>query len=154
MNLLTHPLPLIRASILIAMGLALGSPVQAQSAPPADGKMTMDGKAMEAHRVVTEPEQTMMQRRQAMMIEMKGEDIELAAQVAQMNGAQAEQKIDLMAAIITRMVQQRTAMNARMETMQGEMKMPMMPSDKEPMSSQPMMKGMDGNTTEAPKGQK
>lgn len=153
----------IHSGLALVLALALWSPVQAQSAGPAEGKtmtenkMTENQPAMsERRQAMSERRQAMMERRQAMMAEIKAQDAELAAQVAQMNSAPPDKKLDLLAAIVTRLVEQRTAMNARMEKMQGEMRMPMMehrPMGMEPTPSQPMMKGMDEKSGDTPKAQ-
>jgi len=90
--------------------------------------------------------QEMMQQRQKMMEDMKAQDAELTEQVATMNRAPENQKLGLMAAVLTRMVEQRTAMNAQMEKMQARMMQHMMEHmqmGKESMAQCPMMKGMN-----------
>ncbi len=53
--------------------------------------------------------------------EMKAQDAQLAAEVARMNGAPEDKKVGIMADIITKLVEQRAAMNARMEQAHGHM---------------------------------
>jgi hypothetical protein len=80
-----------------------------------------------------------------MMAEMKAQDAELTAQVAEMNSASADKKVDLIAAILTDLVEGRTAMHARMVNMQEEMMphmMQHMQMGQESMANCPMMKGM------------
>lgn len=137
-----YPNPAIRSGLMMALALALWSPVQAQSAAPADGKMMKDSKMMEPHPAMTESRPAMMQRHEAMMAELKAQDAALTAQVAAMNSAPKDQKLDLLAAIVTRLVEQRAAMNARMGMMRGEM-MQHMEMGKESMPEHPMMKGME-----------
>jgi len=130
---------LIRSSLALALALAIWSPLQAQSAEPAQGTKMTDAKMMECC-------QAMKDQKQKMMAEMKAQDAELAAQVAKMNIASENEKMGLMAAIITRMVEQRTAMNTCMEKMQEAMMkhtMQHMQMGKESMSQCPMMKGME-----------
>jgi len=89
--------------------------------------------------------QTMKEQKEKLMADMKAQDAELAGEVATMNSAAEDKKLGLMAAIVTHMVEQRTAMNARMEKMQGEMMnhmMQHMQMGKESMSQCPMMKDM------------
>jgi hypothetical protein len=124
----------IRTGLALAMTLAVWSPALAQSAEPAK-KMTLAGKKMDHA-------QMMMDRCQGMMAEMKIQDAELTAQVARMNSASKESKVDLMAEIITKMVQQRTAMDAQMTQMQMEM-MKQMQMGMGSKPHHPMMKGMD-----------
>ena len=64
-----------------------------------------------------------------------------------MNSAPENKKLGLMATVVTHMVEQRTAMNARMEKMHEGMMQHMMQhmqKGKESMSQCPMMKGMKG----------
>ena len=139
----THTNLIIRSGLILALALVIWSPVQAESAAPADGKMMKDDKTMEPH-------QAMKQRHEAMMAEVKAQDAELAAQVANMNSAPADKKLDLLAAIVTRLVEQRAAMNARMETMRGDM-MQHKEMGKDSMSEHPMMKGMEEKPEDAKK---
>ena len=88
----------------------------------------------------------MAKMKKKMMADMKAQDAELTAQVAKMNKAQKNEKVMLMAAVLTSMVEHRTAMHARMEKMQGEMMQHMMQHiqmGKETMMKCPMMQGMD-----------
>ncbi len=135
-----------RSGFALALSLAIWFPVLARSAEPA-GEMNMaEPKEMKCC-------QEMKDQRQKMMAEMKAQDAELAAQVAEMNRAPADKKLDLVAAIVTRLVEQRAAMNARMEKMHGEM-MKHMPMGGEAPSQHPMMRGMDEKPADAQTGQK
>jgi hypothetical protein len=130
----------IRSSLALALALAIWSPGQSQSAEPAEGKMMMKGKMM-THC------QEMKEQKQKMMEDMKAQDTELTEQVARMNSAPENKKVDLIAAIVTRMAEQRIAMNARMAKMQDEMMKHMMEHmqmGKESLSQCPVMKGMKG----------
>ena len=89
----------------------------------------------------------MQEHCKAMMAEMKTQDAELTAQVARMNSAAKESKLDLMAEIITKMTEQRTAMNAHMGKMHMEM-MKHMEMCKGSMSHHPMMKDKDKKSDE------
>ena len=91
--------------------------------------------------------QEMKEQKQKMMEDMKAQDAELTGQVAQMNSAPEDKKLGLIASVVTRMVEQRTAMDERMAKMQEEMMKHMMEHmqmGKESMSKCPMMKGMKG----------
>jgi hypothetical protein len=77
-----------------------------------------------------------------MMAEMKAQDDQLAGQIAEMNSAPPDKRMDLMAAVLTRMAAQRTTAYLRMENMQGEM-MQLRQMGKEPISPDSMMKGMN-----------
>ena len=129
----THTNLLIRSSLALALALAIWSPVQAQ---PAEGMM--EGKMMERC-------QEMKEQKQKMMADMKAQDAELTEQLAKMNSAPEDKKMGLMAAVLTHMVEQRTAMHARKAKMEEEMMQHMMQHmqmGKESMSQCPMMKGM------------
>jgi hypothetical protein len=87
----------------------------------------------------------MQEQRAKMMVDMKAQDAQLAGQIYEMNHASADKKLDLMAAIVTRMAAQRTDMNARMETMHEAM-VKNTQMDQDNMSSDPMMQGIDTNS--------
>ena len=130
----------ICSSLALALALAIWSPVPARSAEPAAGKMMMDDKMMERC-------QAMKEQKQKMMEDMKAQDTELTEQVAKMNSAPVDKKMSLMATVVTRMVEQQTAMDARKAKMEEEMMQHMMQHmqmGKESMSQCPMMKGMKG----------
>ena len=89
--------------------------------------------------------QEMKEQKQKMKEDMKAQDAELAEQIAEMNRAPEDKKMGLMAAVLTRMVEQRIAMDARKAKMEEEMMQHMMQHmqmGKESMSQCPMMKGM------------
>jgi hypothetical protein len=137
---------LVRSLIALTLALAIWSPVQMQAADPAAGKMMTEGKMKECC-------QAMKAQREKLMAEMKAEDAELAVQVTAMNSAPDDKKLTLLAAIVTHMVEQRSAMNARMEKMQGQMMghmMQHMQMGKESMSQCPMMEGMKNMDEKSP----
>ena len=105
------------SGVALALGLVGAFPVQSQATEPMRGGMMMDGPK-------SEMQQAMQQRHQALMAEMKVQDDELTALVAKMNAAAKDKKVDLLASIVTRMVEQRASMNQRMMKMHGEMMMP------------------------------
>ena len=99
--------------------------------------------------------QAMKEQKETMAADMKARDAELTAQVVKMNRAPEDNKLDLTAAAVTQMVEQRTAMNARMAKMQDEMMKHMMQHmqmGKASMAQCPMMKGMDDKSADAHKG--
>jgi flagellar biosynthesis protein FliP len=131
---------LIHFTLALALTMIIWSPLQSQATEPVKGKSTTDSKMMEGC-------QEMMKKKQEMMAEMKAQDVELTAQVEMMNSAPGDKKLDLAAAVVTRMVEQRTAMHARKSEMQEEMMTHMMrhmQMGKESMSKCPMIKGMGG----------
>ncbi len=135
----THPNLLIHSSLILAVALAIWLPLQAHSAEPASGKVMMEGKMMERC-------QEMMEQKQKMREDLKSQDAELTAQVAVMNSATDDKKMGLMAAVVTKMVEQRSTMDARKAKMEEEMRQHMrqhMQMGKESMSKCPMMQDMD-----------
>lgn len=91
--------------------------------------------------------QKMKEKKQEMMADMKAQDAKLIEAVARMNSAPEDQKMTLMAALITSLVEQRSAMHTRTAKMQEEMMTHMMEHmqmGKESMAQCPMMKGMKG----------
>jgi hypothetical protein len=131
---------IIRSTLVLAWALALviWSPLQSQSAEPVAGTNMTEAQMMERC-------QDMKDMKEKMKAEMKAQDAELTAHVAEMNSATADKKLDLIAAVVTHMVEQRIAMHARMEKMQGEMMQHMMQHmqmGKDSMAKCPMMKGM------------
>ena len=146
----TNTNPLIRSSLALALALAIWSPLQTRAVEPADGKCMTEGKMMECCK-------EMKEQKEHMMAECKAQDAELSAQVAQMNSAPEDKKVDLIAAIVTHMVEQRTAMNARMGKMQEKMMKHMMhhmEMGKKSISQCPMMKDTDDKSGDAEKAQK
>ena len=167
MKKLKHTNLLIRSSLALALALAsgqlsacaghppgaspaVGSPGQALSAEPVEGKKMMEAKMKERC-------QEIMEQKQKMKEDMKAQDAELTEQLTKMNSAPEDKKMGLMAAILTHMVEQRIAMDARKAKMEEEMMKHMMQHmqiGKESISQCPMMKGMDEKSGDAPKEQK
>ena len=56
-----------------------------------------------------------------MMAEMKKQDTELSAQLARIKSASKAQKIDLLVAVVARMLEQRAAMHAQLDAMMADM---------------------------------
>ena len=136
----------LRIGLALAMALAIWSPAQAQSGEPAKAKkMTMGHAKMEHSKM--EHSKMMMEHCQGMMADMKAQDTELTLQVARMNSATREAKVDLMAEIITQMTAERTAMNAKMAGMHMEM-MKHMQMGMGSKPHHPKMKGMEKKSEE------
>lgn len=104
----------IGSSLALALVLAVGSAVQAETAVPAVG-LPMTAAQMQEHC------KTMMANKKTMAAEMKAEDAALTEMVAKMNRASGTEQMPLMAAVITRMAEQRAARREHMATMDGEM---------------------------------
>ena len=141
----THTNLIIRSSLALALTLIIWFPVQSQSAEPVEGKNMTESQMMERCQVMKE-------QKDKMMTEMKAQDAELTAQVAEMNSAPEDKKLDLIAAVVTAMVAQRSAMHEQREKMQEGMMQHMllhMQMGKESMSGCPMMKDMGQKSGEA-----
>ena len=129
---------IIHSSLALALALVIWSPLQAQSASHMEGEKKTAVKTMDC--------QEMMKQKQQMQADMQAQDAQLTAQLAKMNSAPQEQKLDLLAAVVTSMTEQRMAMEARKTKMHEGMMQHMMqhmPMDKDAMAKCPMMKGMD-----------
>ena len=133
--------------ILLALAACLAATASAQDEmkPMKGGEhMMMMGNSTNT---LTQSCQAMMQMHQTMMDEMKAQDAALTEQVAKMNSAPENTKTAMMADILTKMVEQRTAEHAKMEKMHAQMMQHMMEHmemGKESMMQCPMMKGMGG----------
>lgn len=141
-NIVTHS----SFTLALALTLAFWSPVRAQSTATADGGMMTAGAQAERH-------QTMQEQREKILVDMKAQDAELAAQLARINSAPEKQKLELLVAVVTRMVEQRTAMHARMGEMMNQM-MDDMPMEHGAMTSHPKKKDMDTPSTGAAEKQR
>ncbi len=127
-----------RPGLALVLALAIWSPAHAQSPNPAEGKTITAATMMERC-------QEMKQQKQNMKDDIKAQDAQLTEQLANMNRAPEGQKTGLMATILTHMVEQRIAMDARKAQMEEAMMQHMMQHmrlGKESMSQCPMMKGM------------
>lgn len=92
-----------------------------------------------------------------MKAEVKAQDDNLMEHVAKMNNAPADQKLSVMAAVITHMAEDRVVMNANMDTLHMAMRqhiMQHMSMSKESISECSMMKGMDEKSADAQKESK
>ena len=129
-----------------------------QAAEPANDGIKTTGNMMEQCK-------EMQAHKKQMMADMKTEDTALSEQVAQMNSAADDKKLALLAALVTRMAEQRIAKNAHMAAMGDKMMKHMMQHmqmGKESMQGCPMMKemgmhdmkGMDDKSAAPVKGQK
>ena len=137
MKLNTDKSHVIRFVVAVALALGIWSQVSQTSAEHAEGRM-MEGKMMEHCKA-------MKAAKEKMGADIKAQDAELNEQITKMNKAPQPEKLEIIATILTRMAEQRSAMNARKAKMEeGMMKhmMEHMQMGKESMSECPMMKGM------------
>ena len=129
---------IIRSSIALALALSIGPLVQAQSVEPTKAKNMTETTMMERC-------QEMLKQKQQLENDIKAQDNQLTEQLKEMNRAPEDKKVDLMAAVLTHMVEQRITMDARKAKMEEEMMQHMMEHimmGKESLSQCPMMKSM------------
>jgi hypothetical protein len=134
------------ASLGLALALTICSPINAQSAQPKQEK-SMTGMSNQEPGMM-ERCREMKEQKQSMMEELKAQDAQLTGQVATMNSAPTDKKVELMAGIVTRMVEQRIARDDRKAKMEEKMMEHMMEHMQQAMqmnmdspSQCPMMKG-------------
>ena len=128
----------IRSSLALALTLVIWSPVYAQSSDSAAGKTMTAASMMERC-------QQMKAETQKLKEDTAAQDAQITGQLTEMNLAAKEKKMGLMAAILTRTVEQRITMDARKAKMEDEMMQHMMQHiqmGKDSMSQCPMMQGM------------
>lgn len=130
----------IVSSLALVTVLGVGSAVQAAPAAPAAG-MSMTPAEMQEHC------KTMMEHKKAMAADVKAEDAALTEMVAKMNRASGAEQMPLMAAVITRLAEQRVARDEHQAKMDAEMMQHTaehMQMGKDSMGQCPMMKDMKG----------
>ena len=132
---------LTRASFAVALALSLGLPQPAHTDETGDGEIKGDDAKM------MERCQQMKEHKQKMTAEIKAQDKELSEQAARLNRAPETARVELLTALVTRLVEQRSSMDADQARMDEEMMRHMMQHmqmGKESMLQCPMMKGMKG----------
>ncbi len=113
----------------LAIMIAVWTPASSWSAEPTENKMMQKCEEMK-------------KEKRKMQAEVKAQDAELAIAVATMNSAAPDKKLDLAAALVTRMVEQSTALHAQKAKMEEKM-MEHMEKGEGARSKCPMMKGAD-----------
>ena len=133
--------------ISLSLVLVLGS-LQAQTTAPAAG-MNMPKMAERC--------EAMKQHKQKMSEDIKAQNGQLTGEVNRMNRTPSDQKVGLMASVLTHIVEQRVSMDARKAAMEDEMMQHMMQHmqmGKEAMAQCPMMSGMKGMADKPTAGHK
>jgi len=95
---------------------------------------------------------TLKSQSESLMAEMKAQDAALAEQLATMNGASDENKVGLLAAVVTRLVEERAALDARLENLHQSMMQHMsqhLQAGKDSLSQCPMMKSGESTQLQA-----
>ncbi|MDD5272846.1 MAG: hypothetical protein PHU14_09030 [Methylovulum sp.] len=125
-NTITH------SSLILALSVLICLPVHAESAAIAEQKATIAPTTMEnCH--------AMQAQKQKMLDDMKVQDSELTEQLAKMNSAPDDKKVGMIAAVVTHMVEQRIAMDARKAKLE-DMMMQHMQMGKDAMLQDPIPK--------------
>ncbi len=133
---------LVGSSLALGLALAVWSPLQAQSADTTDGAVLTDAQ------LATHCKE-MKEARTKLRDDAKAQDALLTQELAAMNGAPDDKKVGLMAALLTRVIEQRIAMDTRRTKMEDGMMHHMMQhiqTGKDSMPRCPMMKGDDDNS--------
>ena len=128
------------SGLALALAMSTWATLPAQAAEPEVGMMMTESKMKEQCAAMKEQKKAMKEAR-------KAQDAELTEQLSKMNSAPEDKKMDLMAAVVTRMVDQRISREAQMAKMDEAMMKHMMQHmqmGKESMSQCPMMKGRKG----------
>lgn len=105
---------IIGTKLALAMSMVNGIPVRTVGTKPTAKESMMSGERMER-------DQLTRRRYQRATAETKAQVHQLITEVTRMNAAPAEMKAELIAAVVTKMVQQHAAMHLRMEKMHDEM---------------------------------
>ena len=124
----------------LALTLAIWVPAQSASSEPADQKPMTEERMKGCCGAM----KTQMGKMKA---DVKAQDDELTKHIAKMNAAPDDKKMELMAAVITHMAEDRVVMNANMDILHMAMRqhiMQHMSMSKESIAGCHMMKGMEG----------
>ena len=89
-----------------------------------------------------------MEMHEKMQSEMHAMDVDLDGLLAEMNGSTGDKKIEVMVAVINRLVQQHKAMHQRMADMQKQMKQNMMQGMTKPVPDSAASKNSTPSTEE------
>ena len=104
----------LRTTLALAAVLAIAPPELVQAAERPEPKGMTSGIMMEHC-------QKMMAQKQQMMDEMAAQDVHLTEQLAKMSAAPPSENVDLIASVVTHLVEERVAMDAKMAAMDEEM---------------------------------
>lgn len=107
-------------ALALALVFTFAAPHVTFANSPKEGAMMTPVKNDE-HRL------SLLEHHEKVMAEMKAQDAELEKQLAAIKTAPDEQKMDLMVALLSSMVQQRAAMHENMATMMDDMSKNQMP---------------------------
>ena len=132
MNNLTIQRRTLQAGLLLAATVGIGIPAHALYAKPTEEKTAPGPRLMERKMMTPAAHQKMMEEHRKMMADLTTKDAELTELVTKLNRAPQDQKIDLVADIVTRLVAQQTILHQgmdRMHKIMGECTMLMMNSD-------------------------
>ena len=128
---------LFSSNMALALVLAIPGSLHAQPATPGKAQMGKMPNMMAGC-------EAMKAQKQKMQADMKAQDTQLLGEITQLKSGPDKQKVNLMAGVLTRMVEQHMAMDDRKAQMEEQMMQHMMQHmqmGKESMASCPMMKG-------------
>ena len=131
------------SNIALALALAIPGSLHAQSATPGKAQMGKMSNMANMPKMM-EGCEAMKAQKQKMQADMKAQDTQLLGEITQLKSAPDKQKVSLMAGVLSRMVEQRMAMDERKAQMEQQMMQHMMQHmqmGKESMADCPMMKG-------------
>lgn len=136
MQILISPQHLIRSGLALALALTLGSLFAGRAVESEAGETMAESKMMQQC-------EEMKDMKAKMRADMKVHDAQFTEELATMNRASQDKKTDLMAAVVTHMVEHRIemdALNAKMEDKMMQHMMQHMEMGKDSMGRCPMMK--------------
>ncbi len=117
----------LRVAVLLAVALVLWLPVHSLQANSTNDKTMHGGSMSDQKRSVREQHAKMLEAHGKMIAEMKASDAAIADLVTKMKSAPQAQKVDLLADIVTRLVDQQTTLHAEMDKMHQMMTTGSMP---------------------------
>ena len=113
---------LLTVSLCAGVGLAtLVAQTSEQQSTPAPSPMNTMGMNQKQEQSSETTGMKGMMGKGQMMSNLKDQDAELDKLVAEMNSASADKKLDAIAAVVTKLVEQRKAMHEQMQKMMSDM---------------------------------
>ena len=119
----------LQAGLLLAATVGIGIPAHSLYAKPAEEKAAPGTRMMERKMMTPAAHQKMMEEHRKMLADLTIKDAELTELVTKLNRVPQDQKLDIVADIVTRLVAQQTTLHqgmARLNKIMGECTTPMM----------------------------
>lgn len=130
----------LTSGLVLAVSFAAWCPTRMFAAEPMEMKPMTEAKMMESCK-------QMLDEKKKMMEDVKLQDAQLSEQITAMNKTQDDRKVNVMAAVVTNLAEQRISMDVRRAKMEERMMTHMMQHmqmGKDSMAQCPMMKEMSG----------